>query len=147
MSIAEKNRKFCIFIYSDSVDSQVSTVKEHCQSSKVNSTSNLSQHSSALCNDRIIKYSIIRSDLSGLDTNPISDCNQTTDQSIRHQINYSTYLRGDFTLDGTDDRIKHSIAPLPNEIFKYFETISSKLSQNTSNLFVQLAEDELNFIE
>jgi len=76
----------------------------------------------------------------------LSEHDINSNQRKNQSIIYSTYLPNDFTLDETVGLTEHSTGPLSNEIFKYVNSISYKLSQNKSNLHVQLSEDELKFI-
>jgi hypothetical protein len=61
-------------------------------------------------------------------------------------IIYPTYLPDDFTLDETIGLTEHSTGPLSNEVFQHIHTISYKLSENKSNLHIQLTKDEFKFI-
>lgn len=56
------------------------------------------------------------------------------------------YLPEDFTLDETVYLTEHSTGPLSSETFQYIHTIAYKLSQNKSNLHIQLSDNELRFI-
>ena len=56
-----------------------------------------------------------------------------------------SFLPDNFTLDETTDLTEHSTGPLSIEVFKNVRVISNKLSENKSNLFIQLTEDELLF--
>lgn len=56
------------------------------------------------------------------------------------------FLPEDFTLDETVDSTEHSTGPLSQQTFQYVDTITYKLSQNKSDLLVQLTDDELTFI-
>jgi hypothetical protein len=111
----------------------VSSIRRHCESTK-----NFPDNNLLLSNDRTIKRSINQSNLSEHDIN--------SNQRKNHLIVYPTYLPDDFTLDETAGLTEHSTGPLSNETFKHAKTISYKLSQNKSNLHVQLTEDESKFI-
>ncbi len=92
--------------------------------------------------DRPINRSPVQFNLSEQNLNLAPNSNQR-----KHQfITYPTFLPEDFTLDETVGLSEHSTGPLSDEIFKHANTISLKLSQNKSNLHVQLTEDEIKFI-
>jgi hypothetical protein len=124
--IKKNNSIYSVFL--DITDLHVSAIRRHCESTKIYPDNN----------DRMIQRSTIQTNLSEHDVNS----NQRKTQSII----YSIYLPDDFTLDETVGLTEHSTGPLSNEIFKYVNTISYKLSQNKLNLRVQLSEDELKFI-
>lgn len=111
-------------------DLHVSSIRQHCEARKIYPDNN--------SYDRLIKRSTIQSNLSEHNNN----LNLKNNLSSIH----STYLSDDFTLDETIDLIEHSTGPLSKEIFNNVNTISSKLSQNKSNLHVELTEDEVKFI-
>lgn len=73
----------------------------------------------------------------------LSEHHRTAHFSPRKSPNF---LPEDFTLDETVDSTEHSMGPLSPQKFQYVNTIASKLSQNKSDLFVQLTDDELTFI-
>lgn len=121
------------------LDFQVSPIRRHSESTKIYSTPN----NSLLYNDQILKRSV---NLCEHDVNSPLNHNQKKNQSMIYRTKYPTFLPDNFTLDETVGVIEHSTGPLSNEIFKHLHTISNKLSQNKSNLLVQLTEDELTFI-
>ncbi|CAF0763034.1 unnamed protein product [Adineta ricciae] len=72
--------------------------------------------------------------------------NQQKYPKLGYQTKYPTFLPDNFTLDETIGLAEHPTAPLSHDLFQHVFTVSSKLTQNKSNLYINLNEDESTFI-
>ena len=72
--------------------------------------------------------------------------NQQKHPKLGYQTKYPTFLPDNFTLDETVGLAEHPAAPLSHDLFQRVLTVSSKLSQNKPNSYINLNEDELAFL-